>query len=202
MNKTELLKHQAAQDQAQIRNLQLRLARAVARAEKAEAELKAMGADQKPLLYIQFSNCGAHIRFWTKNMDRMQAQQAAFPEPEMAALYARPIPATPSALRRDAARVIAAWDGTVLQKSNDGRLQQEMEHLRELIGAEYTPQPVTVRATYPIPAEWIAAVTASRDQFKHYANLHRAKGTPDGDEKAWVNQHNADILTKLLERAK
>lgn len=134
MNQTELLKHQATQDQAQIRNLQLRLARAVARAEKAEAELKAMGADQKPLLYIQFSNCGAHIRFWTKNMDRMQAQQAAFPESPMVTLYARPIPATPSALHRDAARALTAWDGTCLPKSHDGRLQEEMEHLRDALG--------------------------------------------------------------------
>lgn len=103
------------------------------RLEKAEAELKELH-EQQPLLYIQFSECGAHIRFWTKNMDRMQAQQAATPESPMVTLYARPIPAAPSTLHRDAARVLAAWDGTVLPRSHDGRLQEEMEHLRDALG--------------------------------------------------------------------
>lgn len=225
MNQTELLKHQAAQDQAQIHNLQLRLAkaitqhsRAILRAEKAEAELKTLSDEyqatcaasnatldrmekaeaelkelheQQPLLHIQFSDCGAHIRFWTRSKQRMQEQQAAAPKSPMVTLYASPIPAAPSTLHCDAARVLAAWDGTVLPKSHDGRLQQEMECLRESLKA----------GRAPIPPEWIASVTASRDQFLRYADLHRAKDTRDGYEKARVNQHNADVLTALLERA-
>lgn len=53
--------------------------------------------------------------------------------------------------------------------------------------------------SYPaIPTEWIAIITFARDIFLKYADLHRAKKTQDGDEKARVNQHNADVLTKLL----
>lgn len=71
------------------------------------------------------------------------------------------------------------------------------------IPAEHTPPPtVAGGAAYPIPQEWRAAVIGARGQFQHYADLHRAKGTPDGEEKAQVNQDYADMLTALLERAK
>lgn len=53
--------------------------------------------------------------------------------------------------------------------------------------------------SYPaIPTEWIATITFARDIFQNYADLHRVKGTPDGDEKAHVNQDYADMLTALL----
>lgn len=158
MNQTELLKHQAAQDQAQIHNLQLRLANAVARAERAEEELKAL-AEQEPVMCNAALGNGdgtysSHFLKWP-----LKAYEKPI-HPVSEFFYARPIPAHPS-------------------------------------------QPGAVGdATSPIPPEWIAAVTAARDQFLKYAELHLAKGTQDGNEKARANQHNADILTKLLERAK
>lgn len=158
-----------------------------ATAEKAISELESL-ADQKPVAWVMpggykslLSGCGHTVDcFGAPNKNRIHP------------LYARPIPSIPSVLRRDATRVLAAWDGTVLPKSHDGRLQQEMECLRESLKAEHTP----------IPPDWIAAVTFARDIFLNYADLHRGKCTQDGDEKALANQSHADMLTKLLERAK
>jgi len=132
MNQTELLKRQAAQDQAQIHNLQLRLANAVARAERAEEELKAL-AEQEPVMCNAALGNGdgtysSHFLKWP-----LKAYEKPI-HPVSEFFYARPIPASPSTLHRDATRVLAAWDGTCLPKSHDGRLQEEMEHLRDALG--------------------------------------------------------------------
>lgn len=43
-----------------------------------------------------------------------------------------------------------------------------------------------------------AALRKARDTFKEYARLHKAKRTPEGDEKAAANQALADELNEVL----
>jgi len=45
------------------------------------------------------------------------------------------------------------------------------------------------------------AVEAAEKQFRHYADLHRAKGTSDGDEKAETNERFADMCAAALSPA-
>lgn len=56
----------------------------------------------------------------------------------------------------------------------------------------------------PIPApavleEWREAMQKAHDTFQRYADLHQAKGTHDGYEKAKANQKLANKLYALLQ---
>lgn len=46
-----------------------------------------------------------------------------------------------------------------------------------------------------------AALRAAADQFAFYADQHRAKGTPDGDQKAAVNEEWAARLRRVAEES-
>jgi len=59
------------------------------RMEKVEAEL-AKARDQKPSLYVAFSDCGQFVRFWTRSKMDMQAQQLATPDMKITGFYAAP----------------------------------------------------------------------------------------------------------------
>lgn len=60
--------------------------------DRANAELAKL-AQQKPSLYIAFSDCGQFVRFWTRSKTDMQAQQLATPDMQIAGFYSAPIPA-------------------------------------------------------------------------------------------------------------
>jgi len=62
------------------------------RMEKVEAEL-AKARDQKPSLYVAFSDCGQFVRFWTRSKTDMQAQQLATPDMKITGFYSDPVPA-------------------------------------------------------------------------------------------------------------
>jgi hypothetical protein len=46
-----------------------------------------------------------------------------------------------------------------------------------------------------------AALTMAADTFEHYATLHAAKGTPDGDAKAQANRDRALLCREALTHA-
>lgn len=52
-----------------------------------------------------------------------------------------------------------------------------------------------------VPEEWRKALQEAHDTFQRYADLHRAKDTPDGHEKAKANQKLANKLYALLQSA-
>ena len=60
--------------------------------DRANAELAKL-AQQKPSLYIAFSDCGQFVRFWTRSKTDMQAQQLATPDMQIAGFYSAPVPA-------------------------------------------------------------------------------------------------------------
>jgi DNA repair exonuclease SbcCD ATPase subunit len=61
----------------------------MARAEAAEAELAPL-REQKPALYMAFSECGQFIRYWTRDTANLDATMAVFTVLEF---FARPTPA-------------------------------------------------------------------------------------------------------------
>ncbi len=186
----------SSQAAREIDRLQAGMADAIRRAEKAEAELKAMGAEQEPLLYIQFSDCGEFIRFWTKSKQRMQAQQASVPEPKMVALYAHLIPAASNSPELDGIKKDEAF---------------EINRMNRLIAADpkmkanHTPQPVTVGgAAYPIPAEWLDVMKELADDAEYACDIqYPYRGRYHRD----MVKYNAEMAIvhrarELLERAK
>lgn len=93
------------------------------------------------------------------------------------------------------------------------------EFMAECLRAEGAPNFIAVTATHDElgPIEFIVqrvsgsakttqkalaerndALKAAADTFRRYAALHRAKGTPDGDEKAKANDAEADRIDNVL----
>ena len=128
MNQTELLKHQAAQDQAQIHNLQLRLENAVARAEKSEAELKAL-AEQEPIIYEWWSEA---TELWLPCDDKDQANRCIEKGRKIRPLYARPIPAEhtpqPATVGGAAYPIPAEWLDIVKELADDAEYACDIQY--------------------------------------------------------------------------
>lgn len=66
----------------------------MARAEAAEAELAPL-REQKPALYMAFSECGQFIRYWTRDTANLDATMAVN-DFTVLEFFARPVPAAPA----------------------------------------------------------------------------------------------------------
>ena len=65
----------------------------------------------------------------------------------------------------------------------------------------YPTMPLYAAPIPAVPAEWREAMQEAHDTFQRYADLHRAKDTRDGHEKAKLNQKLANKLYALLQSA-
>jgi len=80
-----------------VADLEIALRKQTERAEKAEAELAKL-REQKPGLYMAFSECGQFIRYWTRDTKNLEATMAVN-DFEVLEFYAAPVtaPAVPDA---------------------------------------------------------------------------------------------------------
>lgn len=85
-------------------------------------------------------------------------------------------------------RWIALKSDTILIDA--ARLRQTARDLNEALAA-YDAQAAEIERKD-------AALASCRDTFVRYVELHRAKGTPDGDDKAIANGRMADLCRAAL----
>lgn len=68
-------------------------------------------------------------------------------------------------------------------------------------GEQLYTSPIPAPAAPSVPEEWRKALQEAHDTFQRYADLHQAKGTHDGYEKAKANQKLANKLYAMLQSA-
>jgi hypothetical protein len=74
--------------------------------------------------------------------------------------------------------------------------EKERELLTKLTAVYAAPVPAPA-----VPEDWREAMQEAHDTFQRYADLHQAKGTHDGYEKAKANQKLANKLYAMLQSA-
>lgn len=83
------------------------------RAERAEVELARL-REQKPALYVSFSDCGNFIRYWTRDTKNLEATMAVN-DFEVLEFYAAPVPApaVPNDIRSAVCSMLCALDAAI-----------------------------------------------------------------------------------------
>jgi DNA repair exonuclease SbcCD ATPase subunit len=92
----------------------------MARAEAAEAELAKL-REQKPALYMAFSECGQFIRYWTRDTANLDATMAVN-DFTVLEFFARPVPAAP------AVAVPAEWREVLTELADDLSIELDMRY--------------------------------------------------------------------------
>lgn len=190
-----ILRVNVIESQQQIHDLQLKLTAAIERAEKAEEKLTTARDDMQS--WIDSRNG------WMERAGAAEAELAKLREQKPVAwqhengniflpwqkalittgavfspLYAAPVPAPHKGATH--------CDDCGMTWLDDGLNPLECPYCKDTV-----PAPA-------VPAEWREALQEAHDTFQRYADLHRAKDTRDGHEKAKLNQKLANKLYVLL----
>jgi len=96
---------------------------ALERAELAEAELAPL-REQKPALYMAFSECGQFIRYWTRDTANLDATMAVN-DFTVLEFFARPVPAAPAVA---APAVPEEWREVMTELAADVQAACDAEH--------------------------------------------------------------------------
>lgn len=181
-----------------IQQLHDRLTKVTAERDQLAAELAKL-REQKPVAWMCVDGFGT---YFTEDWNEVLGAKDVL---AITALYAVPAPAVPALeipegddFNGTTPHLIQCIEALVRMNDRGVLVPHGIgSHARTLLLA--SANRLRQQAAPAVPEDWRVALQEAHGTFQRYADLHRAKDTPDGHEKAKANQKLANKLYALLQ---